>query len=493
MRLGSQTPRVARFPDYAFTAAPEVIDFAKFNGLLLDPWQQFILTHGMGQDFDEEWTAKRVSVWVPRQNGKGAVIEALELAWLFLPGFEVELVIHSAHEHRTTNRAYKRLEKLCKRNRDLHKRVRQYRQTNGQQRIELLDGRELEYSTRSDTAIRGFSAPRVVLDEAQELNSDQMAAIGPAVSAMDFWQMWFFGTPPKDPAAWCYGLREDGEAGTERLAHFDWGIGIVDQTKPSIELSRRIASIDTAYECNPAMGIRIKPETVLDEMKPSGLGPEYAKERLGAWKKRALVTLGIDPKQWADLADPESKRSGDLALGVDISVMRDFASINVFGLRDDGLGHGQLVDYRAGTAWLPGRIAELALALDPVAIGMGKGTYESLKEDLKKVGLVVPEDPAQPLRGQLAVTNPAEMSAACAQLVDAIKHGKDRYVPSIQLDEAAMGAKLNPTGDTIAWARKDSAGDISPLGGLTVGRWAYYSRIDRLVKPPEQEIFAAWR
>src|SRR5690606_27814309 len=123
-----------------------------------------------------------------------------------------------------SQRAYVRLERIIRNTPALHRRVRQYRQANGEQQIELVDGRMLQYTTRSRSAVRGFSAPKVILDEAQELNAEQIAAIIPTLSAMPGWQAWFFGTPPDNPAAWCYGLKADGEAGTPRLAHFDWGL-----------------------------------------------------------------------------------------------------------------------------------------------------------------------------------------------------------------------------------------------------------------------------
>src|SRR5690606_40552178 len=78
VRTGSQVPRVANFPPYPTTAAPEAIDLAAAAGLHLDEWQRYVLTHGMGQTAGGDWTAKRVSVWVPRQNGKGAIIRSEE-------------------------------------------------------------------------------------------------------------------------------------------------------------------------------------------------------------------------------------------------------------------------------------------------------------------------------------------------------------------------------------------------------------------------------
>ncbi len=144
---GSQQPRVANFPAYDISAAPEVIALARKARLHLDEWQQYVLTHGLGQELVDgelgDWTAKRVSTWVPRQNGKGGIIEALELGWLFLPGFEVDLVIHSAHEHKTSKKAYERMEKLIKRAPSMLKRVQTFRQANGERMIVLKDGRLL--------------------------------------------------------------------------------------------------------------------------------------------------------------------------------------------------------------------------------------------------------------------------------------------------------------------------------------------------------------
>jgi hypothetical protein len=46
-------------------------------------------------------------VIVSRQNGKGAILEARELAGLFQ--FGEELILHSAHEYRTAMEAFRRI------------------------------------------------------------------------------------------------------------------------------------------------------------------------------------------------------------------------------------------------------------------------------------------------------------------------------------------------------------------------------------------------
>jgi phage terminase large subunit-like protein len=487
VRRGSQTPRVSNYPAYDLSAAPEIIDLARTAGLILDPWQQYVLTHGLGMHADGEWTARRVSCWVPRQNGKGAIIEALELAWLFL--LDEELIIHSAHQHRTSKRAYARLEKLIRRTPSMFKRVKAFRQTNGEHEIELHDGRLLQYTTRSRTAVRGFSAPKLVLDEAQELTGEQIAAMMPTVSAMPNWQIWFFGTPPDDQAAWVYGLKEDGEAGRPRLAHFDWGVDLVAEAPGTYE---KAADIELAFAANPAMGdapgCRIEPATVEDEYRPSGLGTKYPQERLGAWKPRALEGGGvIDPRVWADLGDPSSRRDGDVALAVDVTPLRTHASIAMYGVRADGLGHVQVVTYGEGVDWVVGKLAELKRVLDPVAIGLDpKGGASSLLGELEAAGIKAPADSEHPERGDLALPLAHEVAQATGQFIDAVRERRLRHVGQPELTSAVANAKTRPLLDAVAWGRKQSDVDISPLVGVTLARWAYVTRIN--AKPKAQEL-----
>lgn len=474
VRLGSQTPRVSNYPAYDLSGAPEVIDLAASAGLHLDEWQKYVLTHGLGMRTDGRWTASKVSTWVPRQNGKGAIIEALELAWLFLLGEEE--IVHSAHQQRTSDKAYIRLERLIRGTPWMHKRVHAYRQANGKQQIELNSGQILDYVTRSRSATRGFSAKKIILDEAQELTSEQMAAILPTVSAMFNHQVWFLGTPPDDEAAWVYGLREDGEDGVPRLAHFDWGTELVHGAPATLAAA---ADPELWYACNPALGVRIEHDTVVDEYRPSGLGVKFPQERLGAWKPRALEGGGvIDPRLWSAMADLESRRVGDVALAVDVTPLRDHASISMYGLRADGLGHVQVVTYGEGVDWVVGKLVELKAALDPIAIGMDpKGGAASLLGDFEAVGIKPPEDPEFPGRGDLALPLVHEVAQGVGQFIDAARQRQLRHTGQVELTSAVANAKTRPLADAVAWGRKQSDVDISPLVSATLARWAYVTRI----------------
>ncbi|MFJ6617593.1 terminase [Kitasatospora sp. NPDC091335] len=478
VRLGAQVPRVATYPPAAASAAPEFIDLAATAGLYLDPWQQFVLTHGLGERADGSWASFKNSVWVPRQNGKGGIIEALELGWLFLT--RERLILHSAHEYKTAQEGFLRIKELVQSTPDLDRRVNRYWQANGEQGIELTrsaGGGRLRFIARSRGSGRGFSGDKNIMDEAQEIVPEQMAAQLPTMSARPDPQLWFFGTPPLTPDAWCYGLREDGESGADpRMMHMDWGTDL-DPTDP--EHRRRAAQdVDLWLACNPAMGRRMTEEFVRGESLPSGLGERFMIERLGAWLPRLTEGGGvIDPAVWDDLADEQSQPVGDVAFALDVTPSRDWASIAAYGLRADGTGHLEVIDRRPGTEWIVDRLVQLADRWDPVAIALdAKGPAGSLLVDLDKAGIGRPDDPERPARGDLAVPAAPDVAAACGQLVDAITQRTVRHTAQPEVAEAIRGAKTRPLGDAWAWGRRISTVDISPLVAVTLARWAWETR-----------------
>ena len=93
---GVQDPRVSCWPGYVASSGREALDLARSVGLWLDPWQALVLDHALGERADGKWSAFECAVIVPRQNGKGGILEARELAGLFL--FGEQLILHSAHE-----------------------------------------------------------------------------------------------------------------------------------------------------------------------------------------------------------------------------------------------------------------------------------------------------------------------------------------------------------------------------------------------------------
>jgi hypothetical protein len=129
MLYGNQSPTIRSVPPYSSSAGDEAIELAARAGLHLDPWQQTVLRDGLGEGRDGKWAAFEVAAILPRQNGKTAVFEARELAGLFL--FGERLIIHTAHEYKTSHEAFRRISAMIRDTPDLAKRVKSIRVANG--------------------------------------------------------------------------------------------------------------------------------------------------------------------------------------------------------------------------------------------------------------------------------------------------------------------------------------------------------------------------
>ena len=71
-----------------------------------------MLAGSLGVREDGQWQTREVGLNVPRQNGKGEILIARELFGLFELG--ERLVIHTAHEFKTSAEHFQRLEAVVR-------------------------------------------------------------------------------------------------------------------------------------------------------------------------------------------------------------------------------------------------------------------------------------------------------------------------------------------------------------------------------------------
>jgi phage terminase large subunit-like protein len=297
--LGDQEPRVCSLPPFdSDRSGRNAVALAAEAGLRLDPWQRLVLEAGLRRR-GSRWAAFEVCLIVARQNGKGTVLEALELAALFLFP-DVRLILHSAHQFKTAAEAFLRVRSVIEGNPDLESQVARIRTAAGAEAIELKDGKRLRFVARSSGSGRGFTSDLVILDEAYELGDQEMAALLPTLSARPDPQVWYTSTAG-DPGSVQLGrVRERGVAGGDQsLAFLEWS---ADEAAYDPGDRRDWA------RANPGLGIRIAEDYVEREM--SALGPEaFARERLsigdypvdgGAWE-----TISADA--WGACAAPGAR------------------------------------------------------------------------------------------------------------------------------------------------------------------------------------------
>src|SRR5215471_15173775 len=134
---GDQRPRLCSVPPSVVSEGDRVIALAKAAKLELDDWEGWVLDQGLGRREDGIWSAFEVALIVSRQNGKGSILEALELAALFIDDFGVELILHSAHEFKTASEAFRRILARIENNPQFKRRIKQVYLQRGAESIEL--------------------------------------------------------------------------------------------------------------------------------------------------------------------------------------------------------------------------------------------------------------------------------------------------------------------------------------------------------------------
>ncbi len=189
-------PRISHIPPAVSSTEREATELAELAGLVLDPWQRLVLDGALGERKDGKWSAFEVAVVCSRQNGKGSIIEARELAALFLPSLGERFVVHSAHLFDTSLEAFRRLLFLIEETPDLDREVMRVVRSHGEEGIEVRGGRRIRFRPRSKGGGRGFTADCVIFDESHILPESAHGAILPTLSARPSTQVWYLASAP---------------------------------------------------------------------------------------------------------------------------------------------------------------------------------------------------------------------------------------------------------------------------------------------------------
>lgn len=428
------------------SAGSEAIDLAEQAGLILDPWQRLsvdvILSEGPGGSP----AASIAGLVVPRQNGKGSILEALELAWLFLWG--VPLISHSAHLFPTAQEAFKRLLTHIEENEWLSRRVAKVSTAHGKEGLTLLPkygGSRLKFMARAGGSGRGFTADRQVWDEAYDLPDLQLEAQMPTLAARPDTQALFTSSAGMAESVSLRRIRRRAEEGdARRFAYLEWSVDPRDFDPDSEEDWAR---------ANPAYGFRISRESVEDERRMLSDAGFY-RERLGIWDEEEQAAA-FDVAAF-DLAESEDAAPrGALTLGVDAAPDGSQAAIAV----SDG-DVVEVVAHDEGLGWVVAEAARLAQAhharvvLDPTG----------------PCGFMVPR--LQEYPGVRLVTMTArDMATACGGFNQSLIDGSVSIRRHEGLRNGLVSSRRRTLGDAWAIRRVQGGSDVCVLVAAVVAHW----------------------
>lgn len=445
-------PAYLTHPPSVDTAGPEATALAATAGLHLDPWQSDVLDVALAEREDGRWAAREVGLVVPRQNGKGSILEALIVASLLL--FDEKLILYSAHEFKTAQETFLRVKSLVMANDDLAGRVSKWHNAHGAEGIEFEGGQRLRFVARSKGSGRGFSPQRIILDEALNLSSRAVAALLFSMSAQENPQIWYTSSHPEDVSEGqvLRRLMRRGRAGDESLAYIEFAADDTADPKDPAAWA----------QANPGFPHRISEETIRTEQGATER-EDFARERLGIIDLSTEFHKVISADQWAVCGDEKHKPSGPLRYALDVSPEARSSSIAVSdGVHVEIVKAGPKVDWVV-EACVAKRVTIGELVLDPA------GPAGELVAPLEAAGIAVKQ------------VSTREAVQACGGFLTAVTEGQvkvPRHPYTAELDRSVANADKRDVGDGgWLWSRLRSSVDISPLYAVTLARWAAVANV----------------
>ena len=478
---GRVEPRFRRVPEYQFSAGDDAVELAAAAGLFLDPWQKDavrdLLAEKPGLD-GPVWNSFESALIVPRQNGKNAILEAIELAALFV--FEEKLIIHTAHLFSTAVEAFIRIRSLIENNPDFDAKVARIRTGKGDEAIELKSGQRLRFMSRSGSSGRGFSCDRLIYDEAYELPEETVAASLPTMAARPNPQVMYTSSAPTGSTksdvlrrVMARGRLEPREKGgpprepDPNLCYIEYS------ADPKADLDDR----EVWAAANPGVAAgRIDLDFIAKEREAMS-EIAFARERLGILDENQGATV-VDMSVWADLADELSSPLDPVAFAIDVSPDSAWSSIAVCGRRADRMLHVEVVERRRGTGWVVDRVEELVASWRPVSVTL---------DAIGPAGALLP---AFTERGiSVDVVSMTQYGQACALFKNAVDDRQLFHKGQTGLTAALESGRKRPLGDAGLWGwhRRDTT-DITPLVASTLAVFGF-SRGAVSPEPEDNRVF----
>lgn len=487
--------------------AEEVLDWSS-HYWTLDDWQEWYLTEMLGVKPSRRWAATTSCIIVPRQNGKGTILEVRELAGIFLLG-EAE-VTHTAHLFSTARKHFLRCLQIIDTNPDLAKWTKKPNMTHGQEAIivqrpkapttifgpngtMVQESREklLQFLSRNGKQGRGFTSNCLVYDESMFLRSEDVGASRPALRAVANHQIIIAGSAGNkdsmEEAKFFNRIMDDERT----LVGAYWGGVVLHNAKCPRDRNLGRPTNDFVVNCtehddrddpkvwarsNPAMGIRVEQDSFEGEILDLDM-TEFNREILnvGEWPLKEAPWRVVDRELWGSLVTPNAGTVAPVTLGIEVDEDGKAAAI--------------------GAAWYSGEGRKRQLVVSNPKGCVLSGT-DGLVEQLAKIvgfikknfgpvmAIVVPKDgPAAGVGDEIEKTYRDKVVRATSQdqatafafftqqvTEQGIWHRSESEAPDLY--KALGSADTRTVGDAgKTLQRRDAAKPVSPASSVILASW----------------------
>lgn len=472
----------------------QVITLAKRAGSNQMPWQCGAIRGISSKTPAGTWVHNTCILLVPRQNGKSEILVAIILYRIFVLD---ETVVYTAHEWKSAQPVAERLIEMIESRPWLDARVEKKLNSQGEARVVLsgpfdpahpnLDSKgkpkvgKVVFRTRSAKAGRGLDeVDTLIYDEAFDVSDSSVASLNPTQDAAKDPQVIYASSP----------VNKDEHPNGVQLSALRHAA--LQRDDPTMFLAEFRAPEGSDREDpktwalgNPSYGViknERKMRNLMSNMKTPrgqknfdvealGIGDYYTFEQL----VEDTITV-VDLDYMATLRDDRPELLGKSCVAIDASndVTNRTWTVSVAVRTERGV-HGE-VGYSgpATVAQMVEFVTEVVERNNPLAV---------IVDPRSAAGVLI-----QPLTE--AGTEPEEMTAtkvaaATQGFLQRVDDGVFTHDGDERLLDALAVARLREIGDGgIAWAKRKSEGDISPLVSMSNAVWGLFEFDVKAAPPP---------
>ena len=458
-RIGRQEPTVGFTLPYTNSNGEQAIELYEKTGRVAFDWQKGLIEDMLALNDEGLWVHTSFGYSVPRQNGKNEVVSMRELYGLT----NGERILHTAHRTSTSRSAWERLTMLldalgmgekCADNPTGYTSGK----SKGQEFIFLHDdwgGGRIQFRTRTTTGGLGETYDTLIIDEAQEYQDDQASALKYTIVSANNPQTIYLGTPPTPVSSGTRfpDYRKKVLCGERKNSGWaEWSVEEI--TDPH--------DVDTWYETNPSLGLKLTERAIDDEIE--GDPTDFNIQRLGLWIKYNQQSA-ISKKDWEAInVETLPSLTGQLGIGVKFNRDGSTSALSIAVKTEDGNTFVETIgckSMRDGLDWIVSFLVSTNGQYMKVVCDGANGV-ELLKEAMKDAGLKPPVQPT-----------PKEYIDANSKFEQMLFQKELRHMPQPAVDLIVTNCEKRPIGSSGGFGYKSIRvdADVSILDSIILASW----------------------
>lgn len=494
------------------SAGYDVIAFGEeVCGIVLYPWQRWLLIHALELNADGTYRFKRVHLLVGRQNGKTTIAKLLILYWLYVDSASNPKkleprefkVLATAQNLEKAQETWEEVLDYCDpappKEKDaasmplvpaLQELSRKPSRRAGSHRIRTRAGASYSIASIAGTKSgRGGSSARIFLDELREHRSwDAWNAIKNTKNAKWNAQLWTASNAGDRRSIVLRELRAQMEVAIEEWAEYvETGLWDLerwankhDSTSGMFEWSaepgRPKSDPEGILLSNPSIGWGNNDLATLVADSKSDPEAEFRTEVLCQWVE-TLVEPHVDPTWWDACHDKNARPEGRIVASIDMPINRKRAYVGVAGLGADGVPVVELIARRSGSLWLLSYLKRLRenWGVTEVAIQARGCPASEFVDKLREEGFTVHE------------IGGSTMGAATGGFKDRVETAALRHRDQNALNLSVTGTQARKLAEQMVWDRAASIVDASPTVAVSQ---ALYALLNLEPEEPEESAYS---